>query len=179
MNKKEIKIMVQDLLSKGISKSDVFAQFSGQGVKDNQLAYFIASYADPIRCIEHSRKVNILITIMFIQAGIGFLLGFGIGAKMGSNAKWIVGTLIALVPLLFAAGFFKNRVGAYNAYILLAIVQLPQSFEGLKSSPVATSIVLAINISILAYIWYVREKLFPDFAFISPKKIKGKYVFSG
>lgn len=179
MNKKEIQASVRDLLGKGTAKSEVFAQLSGQGVKDSQLAYFIASYADPNRCDEHDRKVNILITIMFVQAVIAFLLGFGIGAKIGPNAKWIVGALIALIPLLFAWGFYRHRVGAYNAYLLLTIVQLPKSFEGFASSPIATSIVLAINIAVLAYVWYVREKLFPGFAFITPKKIKGEYVFSG
>jgi hypothetical protein len=29
-----------------------------------------------------------------------------------------------------------------------------------------------------AYVWYVREKIFPDFAFVSPKKVKGKYIFA-
>lgn len=179
MNKKEIQAKVHDLLAAGTAKTDAFTQLAGQGVKDSKLAYFIASYADPNRCDKQERKVNILITIMFAQALITSFLGFGIGATIGPNAKWIVGALIALIPLLFAWGFYTHRVGAYNAYILLAIVQLPRSFEGFTSSPVATSIAIAVNVAVLGYVWYVREKLFPDFAFITPKKIKGKYVFSG
>lgn len=179
MNKKEIQARVRELLTAGTAKTEVFAQLAGQGVKDSRLAYFIASYADPNRCDDHERKVNVLITVMFIQALIAFLLGFGIGAKIGPNAKWIVGALTGLIPLLFAWGFYMHRAGAYNAYILLTIVQLPKSFEGFASSPVATSIAIAVNVAVLAYVWYVREKLFPDFAFITPKKIKGEYVFSG
>ena len=179
MNKKEIRTKMRDLLGNGLAKSEVFSQLSNQGLKDSQLAYFIASYADPSRCDEHARKVNILITIMFVQALIAFLVGFGIGIKIGPNAKWIVGALIALIPLLFAWGFYKHRVGAYNAYLILTVVQLPKSFEGFASNPVATSIVLAVNIAVLAFVWYVREKIFPDFTFITPKKIKGQYVFSG
>lgn len=177
MNKKEIQTKVTELLLSGAAKSEVFSQLSGQGVKDSQLAYFIASYADPKRCDEHDRKVNILITLMFIQAVIAFLLGFGIGAKIGPNAKWIVGPLIALIPLLFAWGFYKHKVGAYNAYILLTIVQLPKSFEGFTSTPIASSVGIAISIGLLAYVWYVREKLFPGFALMTPKKVKGRYVF--
>lgn len=30
----------------------------------------------------------------------------------------------------------------------------------------------------LVYVWYVRQKIFPDFSFIAPKKIKGQYVFT-
>ncbi|WP_310447964.1 hypothetical protein [Thiobacillus sp.] len=177
MNKKEIQAQVTDLLSSGVPKSEVFAKLSGQGVKDSQLAHFIASYADPFRCDTHDGKINILITIMFIQALFAALLGFGIGAKIGPNAKWITPLLIAAIPLLFAWGFYKYRAWAFNAYILLSIVQLPRSLEGFTSSPIATSIGFAISVGMFAYVWYVREKIFPDFAFITPKKTKGKYIF--
>jgi hypothetical protein len=179
MNKKEISAKVAELLSSGVAKVEVFAQLSGQGIKDSQLAYLVAAFADPKRCYEHDRKVNVLVTLMFILAVITFLAGFGIGAKIGPNAKWIVGALIALIPLLFALGFYKHKVGAYNAYILLTIVGMPRSFEGFTSTPIASSIGLAINIAVLAYVWYVREKLFPGFLLMTPKKIKGQYAFEG
>lgn len=178
MNKKEIKAKVNDLLASGATKSDVFSQLTEQGVKDSQLAQFIASYADQQRCDEHSRKVNALITIMFFQAIVAFLIGFGAGIKIGPNAKWIISVVSASIPLLFAFGFYKNFAGAYNAYIILTIVQLPKSLEGFSSNPTATTVIFAINLAVVGYVWYVREKIFPDFAFIGPKKIKGQYVFS-
>lgn len=179
MNKKEIQAKVRELLVGGTPKAQVFEQLAGQGAKDSQLAYFIASYADPHRCSDHERKVNVLVTIMFIQALIAFFMGFGIGTTIGPNARWILGVLIALIPLAFAWGFYTHRVGAYNAYILLSVIQLPRSFEGFTSSPVATSIAVGLSVGVLAFVWYVRSKLFPDFAFITPKKIKGAYAFSG
>jgi hypothetical protein len=178
MNKKEIKAKVNDLISSGVSKSQVFTQLSGQGLKDSQLAHLIASYADPILCHIHDRKVSVVITLMFIQSVIAFLVGFGIGANIGPNAQWIVGGLSALIPLLFAYGFYKHIAGAYNAYILLTIIQMPSQLEGFTSSPITTSIGLAIGVSMLAYVWYVRQKIFPDFSFIAPKKIKGQFVFA-
>ena len=120
-----------------------------------------------------------LITIMFVQAFIAFLFGFGAGIKIGPNAKWITSVVSASIPLLFAFGFYKHFAGAYNAYIVLAIVQMPKALAGLSSNPTATAIVFAINLAVVGYVWYVREKIFPDFAFIGPKKIKGQYVFSG
>jgi hypothetical protein len=180
MNTKEIKAKVNALLSSGMAKAEVFAQLSGQGIKDHQLAYFIASYPDPARCEQHNGKVNALITIMFIQAVIGFLGGYGMGAEIGTNAKWIVGFLAGGIPLLFAWGFYTNRAVAYNLYILLSIIQLPRGvLEGFKSGLVGVAISIAmINIGLIAYVWYVRAKIFPDFVFIGPKKIKGEYVFS-
>jgi hypothetical protein len=178
MNKKEIKAKVTELLLSGVTKMEVFTQLSGQGIKDSQLAYFIASHADPGLCTEHDRKVNIIIGLMSIQAALAFLLCLAIGAKIGPNAKWIIASLAALIPLLFAWGFYKHRVGVYNAFILLSIIQLPKSLEGFTKSPTVSAIGIAIGIGMLAYIWYVRGKLFPDFAFITPKKIKGQYVFT-
>lgn len=178
MNKKEFRAKIKDLISSGMPKSEVFTQLSGQGLKDSQLAYLIASQADPHLCHIHSSKVNVVITIMIIQSVLALFAGFGVGASIGPNAQWIVAGLCASFPLLFAYCFYKHQVGAYNAYIIIAIIQIPRQFEGFTSSPIATSIGLAIGISMLAYVWYVRQKIFPDFFFIAPKKIKGQYVFA-
>ena len=178
MNKKEIKAKVAELLSTNTEKSEVFAQLSGQGIKDSRLAYLIASYADPARCIQHERKVNLLVTLIFIQAVIAFLIGYRIGAKSGPEAKWIIGGLCASILVLFAWGFHTHRVSAYNAWILLSIIQLPKSLDGFTASPLASTIGISISLGMLLYVWYLREQLFPDFAFLTPRKVKGRYVFS-
>lgn len=178
MNKKEIKNKVNELLASGVAKTEVFAQLSGQGVKDNQLAYYIAAYASPSLTEEYASKVSTLVTLMFIQSLIAFFMGFVIGAKIGPTAQWVFAVLIASIPLLFAWGFYKNYVGAYNAYILLSVVQLPKQFTGISESPIATSIGIAVGLGILIFVWYLQRKIFPDFLFVAPKKIKGKYVFS-
>lgn len=178
MDKKEIKQKVAELLNSGKSKSEVFKTLSGGVVKDNQLALFIASHPNKYLYENHYKKINILIWIMLIQALFAALLGFGIGSKVGPIAMWGLAALIALIPLLFAYGFYKNHAGTYNAYILLTIIQLPKMFTGIAKTPVASAISIAIGLSILGYVWHVRSLLFPDFTFITPKKIKGQYVFS-
>ena len=179
MDQKQIKGRVAELLSSGLTKSDVFNQLSGQGVKDSQLAYSIAAYTDPTLRYAHNGKVNLLVTFMFILAGIALLLGFFLGAKFGPNSRWVWAAIFAFVPLLFAWGFYNYKVGAYNAYILLTIIQIPKAFTGFSATPITSSIALLINIAFLAYVWYLREKLFPGFMLMSPKKIKGQYVFEG
>ncbi|WP_085706093.1 DUF3592 domain-containing protein [Pseudomonas sp. B8(2017)] len=178
LSKKEVQEKVRELLDANIAKSEVFSQLSGQGVKDSQLAYFIASYADPVRCDEHDRKVNILITIMLVQALIGFILGMTQGAGIGPAAKWIVSISMILIPLLWVWGFYNHRVVAYNAYILLALPQFPKTLAGFASNPATTTVSLVISIVMLAFVWYVRGKIFPDFAFVTPRKVKGKYFFT-
>ncbi|MEO8004662.1 MAG: hypothetical protein ABI771_07135 [Betaproteobacteria bacterium] len=178
MTKERMQVRVREMLVNGTAKSKIFEQLSGQGVKDSQLAYAIAAYANPARRDAHRGKVRILIAIMLIQALIGFIVGFGLGAHTGPNAPWIVGGLLAAIPLAIGWGFYQNLVGAYNACIALTLIQFYRLFDGLASDPIATIVVVAINIGVLALVWYVREKLFPDFAVITPKKLKGRYVFS-
>ena len=178
MTKKRMQVRAREMLVNGTAKAKVFEQLSGQGVKDSQIAYAIASYADTTRRDAHRGKVKILMAVMLIQALIAFAVGFGLAARTGPNAPWIVGGLLAAIPLAIGWGFYRNSLGAYNAYIALALIQFYRIFDGFASNPIATTVAVAINIAVLVLVWYVREKLFPDFAVITPKKIKGRYVFS-
>lgn len=173
LSKKELEKKVRELLDANTAKSEVFSQLSGHGVKDSHLAYLIASYADPVRCGEHDRKVNVLITIMLVQALIGFMLGMAQGAGIGPTA-----IVMVLIPLLWVWGFYNHRASAYNAYILLALLQFPKTLAGFASNPATTTASLVISIVMLVFVWYVRGKIFPDFAFITPRKVKGKYFFT-
>ncbi len=169
--------MAYTLIESGMRKSEVFFQLSEKGVKDSRLAHFIASHADPVLHDKHEKLNNFAITLMFVQALFALIVGYGLGAQIGPNAKWITAAIIGSIPLLFAWGFYKQFVGAYNAYILLTIINLPKQFEGFTKAPIASLIGLGISVFILALVWYLRSKLFPNFGFIAPKKIKGEYVF--
>ena len=175
--KRQIEANVAKLLLAGTPKSEVFAQLAGQGIRDSQLAYFIAAHVYPHRCEEHVDKVDGVITLMLFQALFAFALGYGYGIRIGPNASWILGALSAAIPLLFVWGFYTNRVRAYNAYILLSLIQTPKGFSDFTASPIMSSINIAIGLAMLAYVWFVRTKLFPDFGFVTPKKVKGRYVF--
>lgn len=178
MDKKRMRTRARELLVNGMAKSKVFEQLSGQGVKDASLAYFIAAYVNPVRRDAHRGKIKVLIAIMLIQALIGLVVGYGLGARRGPDAAWITGGLIAAVPLWIGWGFHKNWVGAYNACIVLTIVQAYQMVDGFAAAPFATSVAVAINFAILLLVWHVREKLFPGFVLTTPKRIKGRYVFT-
>ncbi len=177
MNKKEIKAKVGELLSLGTPKAKVFAQLSGQGGRDSQLAYFVAAHPNPIRCEKHSGKVNVLIVIMLIQAVMAFFVGYFASAKMGSSAQLMIALSAIPIALLFVWGFYTNRVGAYNAYIVLSIVQAPQTLTSLTTTSLASWIGFAVSIGVMFYVIYVRENIFPGFLMTTPKKIKGEYVF--
>ncbi|WP_431096569.1 hypothetical protein [Polaromonas aquatica] len=178
MEKSEVKRMVRELLAAGQGKTVTFAQLSGQGLKDKQLAMVIASHADPELTEAHRGKVRVLIVIMLIQAILAFFVGYGIGYKMGPNAPWIASALMALVPLAFAWAFYANKAGAYEAYVWLSILGVARTLDGFAATPSSTLAGLLISATLCGFVLYVQSKVFPDLGFLSPKKVNGKFVFS-
>ncbi|KAE8754747.1 hypothetical protein FSO04_37975 [Paraburkholderia madseniana] len=178
MNRKEIKAQVVQLLSDGVAKSEVFTRLAGQGVKDRLLAYLIAAHADPERCRANRGHLIAVRVIAWLQVIVGLLAGYAVGSEISAVAGLIVAGVAVAISLLFVWGFSKNNVGAYNAYLILTITQLPRQFTGFAERPVSTLIGCLLGVGLFAYIWYVRTRIFPDFNFIAPKKMNGKYVFS-
>lgn len=178
MNKKEIQIEIERRLSQGQSKSSVFQQLSGQGVKDRVLAYLIASYADPQKCDQHAKLIDAMIVISWLQLAWVVLIAIGLGLKAGLVVMLIATALLGGFAYLFVWGFTSTKAWAYNATIFMSIINLPQALKGFDKSPMASSVGFTLGIGLIAFTWYVRGKLFPDFQFIAPKKVKGVYVFS-
>lgn len=178
MNKKEIKNSVLELLSNGMTKKQVFNELSLKGAKEKTIAFFIANHADPDRCKNNKSHVNVIVAISCLITIITFFAGYGIAHDFGTSARLFIAILCALIPAAFVYGFYKNSAGTYNAYIILSVVQFPKMFIGFSSEPISTLIAIGINVCILGYIIYVRNKLFPDFGFISPKKSNGQYIFA-
>ncbi|MCP3869574.1 MAG: hypothetical protein GY703_16045 [Gammaproteobacteria bacterium] len=178
MKNREIKASVADLIASGAEKSEVFSKLVAQGGKEKKVAHYIASYPDERLGFTHNGKVKVLVTIMFVQVIIAFLLGYGIAIDSDPTQKWLYGGLAAAIPLLLLWGFYKQSLIAYNAYILLSITQFPRQLSGFFEAPVENTIALGISLVILGFVWFVRSKLFPDLGFISPRKHNGEYVFT-
>ncbi|AIO36766.1 permease [Burkholderia pseudomultivorans] len=185
MNKKEAKTKVAVLLSAGTRKADVLAELSGQGLKDRVIAGLIASRPDPERCRRNKVHTWILIAIGIAQLIISVLLGivlfeaYGHGPG-GSVAKGLALLFLALtVPLslLFIWGFATHRVGVYHAFIVLSLLQLPKTLSDLPHDPATALPSLAIALALVAYVWFVRNRMFPDYGWLTPRKVDGRYVF--
>ncbi|CAG9246556.1 conserved membrane hypothetical protein [Paraburkholderia unamae] len=178
MDKKEAIARMEEMLSAGAKKQDVFAALSGNGVKDRILAYRIAAYADPQRCGANRMHIRAVIVIACIELALGMLVAFGAGVQISAGTGLFIAAIAALFGILFVWGFARNRANIYNGFILLSLTQLPRAFQGFSTEPGTTAIAAAINVAVIAYVWFVRNRLFPDFAFISPRKMNGRYVFS-
>jgi hypothetical protein len=178
MNKKEALAQVTEMLSAGEKKQAVFSELSGKGVKDRVLAYFIASYADPQRCARNKIHRRIAIAITYIQLALAILAALYIATNMSVAVGLIVGAIGVLFGALFVWGFTKNKASMYTAFIFLSLSQLPRQLQGFMDTPVASLVGLAIGVGIVAYVWFVRQRLFPDILVVGPRKVAGQYVFS-
>jgi hypothetical protein len=178
MKNKEIQHRVNALLDSGMTKAAVFEQLKQAGAKEKRLAYMIGAHIDPARISKNEIHIRIIIIINVLLMLLSFFIGFFIDPNFSLGGKFFVGTLCALIPAAFVYGFGKHNVGAYNAFILLSIMGLHRVFSGFHEDPQATLIALGINILIIGYVWFVRNRLFPDFHSFSPRKVKGNYVFT-
>jgi len=178
MNRKELRGEVAERLASGMTKSSVFQALSSPSIKDRKLAYAIASYPSPRLCEANKIHIRVLVVFAYLQGVLGLLVGFFIGLEESRLGGLVFAVVVAAIALLFAHGFKKNNVGAYNAYLVLTISQFPRQLEGFATSPTIAVIGLVIALGVFAYVAYVRSKIFPDFTFMSLRKNQGKYVFS-
>ncbi|MEK7915292.1 permease, partial [Burkholderia contaminans] len=81
------------------------------------------------------------------------------------------------LSLLFIWGFATHRVGAYHAFILLSLLQLPKTIAELGRDPSSALPSLAITVLLVGYVWFVRNRLFPDYGWFTPRKVEGRYAF--
>jgi hypothetical protein len=180
MNKKQIKEEVDTRLARGESKAVTLRQLSGQGVSDRIVANFIASYASPDLCSRHARLVKSMVVISWVQFALAVPVSISIalGLKAGFALGLLVIAFMCAFAYLFVWGFTNNRAWAYNATIIFSFLNFSNSFKDFAAKPIATTIGLAVGLALVSFAFYVRNKIFPDFAFMGPKKLKGNYVFS-
>jgi len=178
MNIKEIQVDINRRLANGESKSAVFQFMRDQGISDRKIARIIASYFDPQLGVQHARLIKAIIVIAWVQLALALLIALAAGIKMGLVGCLLLVAFIGAFAYLFVWGFTHSKAWAYNTTILLSMVNLPKALNGFTVTPIASSATLLIGIALLAFTWHVRSKLFPDFLFMSPKKVKGAYVFS-
>lgn len=178
MNKKEIHAEVNRRLAQGDSKTVTFKALRGQGVRDAVLANMIASYAEPARVEAHATAVKVLVLITGVQLVMAAMVTFVLSLSMGWLAAVAFTTVVGAFCYLFVWGFRHHRAWAYNVSIFLTVINLHRHFKDFGAAPVMNTLLLLFSLGVLGLTLYLRLKLFPDFVFITPQKIRGEYKFS-
>lgn len=178
MNVRQVRTEIDGLALLGVGRSAIFARLRGRGMKDSRLAWLVASHVDGRRRAENRWHVRIVVAIVLVQAAADFLDAFGLGQAVGPGLGWVAGAASLAFGLMFAWGFHRDRAGAYNAYILMALVQLPLQLDDFSASAAGMLTGLLVGLVLPGYVWWVRTRVFPDFYFLSPRKSAGQYVFS-
>src|SRR5471032_1286638 len=167
MNPKDIGQKIEDLIASGVPKSEVFRTLSGDDVKDRTLAYIIAARIDPRRCEANKWRIRFLVMVACVEVVFSFLVCLGIGMKISPLVGLALAIVGALVSFLLARGIQRNKVTAYNAVMFLTIGQAPSQLNNLSHASIGTFVGLAISFAMYMYVWSLRKRLFPDFAFMS------------
>lgn len=166
---------MQHLLNKGLRKSDIYKKYQDCGFPEKKLALMVAALPDQFLCHKYEKMNNLLILLMFIQACISALFGFNTGALMGGNNILLFGLISIAVPMLFIIGFYRYSLTAYNAFIILGIIQFPRLFKDAYQEPVLTALIITFSILTMAYVWYLKSRLYPESGLFGLKKSDGEY----
>lgn len=178
MTKKEARIKVTEMLSAGEMKQDVFDELSGRGVKDRILAYLIAAYPDPRRVMENNVHRRVVIGIAYFNLLLAVIATLFVVVKVSLGSGVLVGVFALSISGLFVWGFTKNKARVYTAFLVMSFTQFPRQFSGFAAHPGASALGLVIGVAIVAYVWFVQQRLFPDLAFVSARKVGGQYLFT-
>lgn len=178
MKKQDIRADIERRIAMGEGKSSIFQALKGQGVSDGTLAHLLASHADPKLVLQHARLIKGMVVIAWVQLVLGVLIGLSLALKMGSLAGLLIAAFIGGFAYLFVWGFQRSRAWAYNASIVLSIINLPKALSDVSTEPASSAFALTLGVAWIAYTWFVRSKLFPDFAVLGPRKVSGTYRFS-
>ncbi len=173
MKTKELLKVMQSDFDNGERLSDLYNKYKNDEISEKRLSTLLGNLKDKNLIKKHKTVNKVLIFVMCILTLFSVVIGYSLGINSGSSSP-IYWTLIAILPAMFTYGFIRNNQGAYLGYILLSLTQLPKSFVGFGDNPIADVLGVAISISVIALVWYVKSKLFPYMGFIGPKKDKNK-----
>ncbi|PIM54492.1 hypothetical protein CS062_03655 [Roseateles chitinivorans] len=169
-DRKAIQARADAMLAQGVGKSEVFRQLSGQGLKDRQLAAWLAARHDPRARAEMSLHVNILVGLMVLQALILLAVGWQVATGFG--------LALTIIPLLFAWGFRKPYAGAYSGYLLLSIITVGRNLAQLFPITTGGLVGVALSVGMICYVFWIQRRLFPDMNFLGPMRKGGQFVFT-
>lgn len=177
MLKETAKRWINDLLNSGLSKKDVFDRLRDRGVPENKLAKLIASTPDEILCVLQAGKNNIFITIFMLMSAIALW-----GSYITTEPRYQVYVVVSgvLINGLFLLGFFRFKLIAYNFYILLSTISIVRELNSFFVTEAIYHLIgVVITLCLIAFVWFIRVQLYPDYRWIGCKKDKeGEYIFS-
>ena len=176
MKNNEVKNFVKEQMLSGQSKNFIFSQLVSLGVPHQKAANYIVSYLSP-ECAKKNkyhiilaRSLSILVLLFCIY------LTVLIYRNPPNLFDAILNLYIIIIPVLFTYGFFKNNVAAYNSFFGLGLIFITKVLDiniDLLTRLWFTSLIFLL----IAYIYYVKKQLFPDYPF-NAKKTGGNYIFT-
>lgn len=169
-DKKTIRRQMDAMLAEGTGKTEIFRRLSGQGVKDRHLAAWLADTPDMQARAEMGLHINILTGLMVLQALIILMIT--------ASFSLFLGLALMLIPLLFAWGFRAPRSGAYSGYFLLSIISLGRNLSHMLPLTTANVVGIAISIGMVAYVFWIQRRIFPDTNGFGPNRKGMQFVFT-
>ena len=169
MNKKELIKTMQSEFDNGEALSNIYEKYKSEDISEKKFATLVASLKDQNLILKHKTANRVLISLMVLITIFTAIAGYGIGVDAASTNP-IYWCAIAIIPMIFLYNFVKVNYQAYLAYVLLSITQFPKSLDNFGAELVTDIIGVALSIFLIAFVWYLKNKLFPYMGFFGVKK---------
>lgn len=178
MKKKELIKVMQAEFDDGETLSNIYDNHKDNDFSEKRYATLVGSLRDKKLITKHKMANNVLIGLMVLITFFTAIAGYGIGVNSGSSNP-IYWCAIAIIPLIFLYNFIKVNYQAYLVYVILSITQFPKALDNFGADLVMDIIAVALSVFLIAFVWYLKVKLFPYMGFWGVKKDSNEqYAFS-
>ena len=174
-NNKLVNLMQADFDS-GESLQNIFYKYKNEAIKERKLAYFVSTLKDKVLIEKHKIANNTLLVFMSIVVISNSLLSYNVANKIMSGTsnhlflKTVIVIAMAVIPILFLYGFFKQSYKTYLGYLILFIILLPKSVNSMLSGNASFEFGFLIFLSSFFLVMYLKSKLYPYMSLHRKKK---------
>jgi len=178
MNKRKLIKTMQAEFDAGETLQKIYIKYNDSGISEKNLAALVGRLKDKNLIKKHKLAKNALIALMVLITFFTAVSGYNIGLNGGYNNP-IYWSFIAVIPAIFLYGFIKVNYQIYMAYLILSLTQFPKSFKNFGDDLIIDVIGIAFAIFLIAFVWYLKNKLFPYMLLFGARRNSNKqYVFS-
>jgi multidrug efflux pump subunit AcrB len=176
INRKEVIELIQNKLREGSSRQRIFNELTEEYFNKNSIAGLVASTVDPSVKEQFKISNNLLVGLLGLSAVAKVLFGIALFSSI-SPVLIPMAILFPFFSVMLALEIYRYNGAVYSVVGLFSIAGILKIFANFNDFGLDGYFDIAIIVVILFLAFYLKEKMFPFYGFLGPKKDKnGNYI---
>lgn len=176
INYKEVNLLIQEKLKRGVSKSQILSQLSEVYYEKETLAKMIATNVSPQKRANFRPLNNLLLGLLLLSLILKFLFSFSI---LVPNPFGYFAILVLMINILMIGSVFKYNGSVYGILVIFGAFLLVKTLPDFATLNNWALLDLCTTICITVLAYYLKTKMFPQLGWILPKTGKGGKIILG